>query len=401
MTQDRTRSDELSMNPAALPDLFRSLVNRYLLLPDHSRIYHQMFLQRMKPYVIRRLQSLLLLSAVLVGTFWIEDFLTGKSYDLILAYATWRPIAVTSVLIGAVGLQYFEFLRRHPNLFYLSIVIFCMALGGYLLGSVKGTHFTGFYYMAYLAPMYSIVLCVNLTKRFFAAAATSGAFLLTYFTATPVEVPTEFYLHYFPFWIPVITVNAFIGHAIYLYDFQMFEKERELKQQRQEVERVAKLDQLTSLFNRSHFTPAAEKIFEQSKRYDWELSLVMVDLDHFKNINDTYGHLAGDRVLSATGEVIDNETRNADLACRFGGEEFCIVTPHTDREGAEELARRIKRRLQSIDFGTKKDLTFSVTCSIGIARRNDAMQSLQDLIRDADARLYEAKNNGRNQIVSA
>lgn len=383
------------------PQTVAEFINRYLFLPEHSAVYHRMFLERMKPFAIRRKQVLLILSALLVGGFWIEDFLTGKSYELIIAYAKWRPTAVASVLLGAAGLRYSKVLREYHDLFYLTIVTACMALGGYLFGSVKGTDFTGFYYMAYMAPMYTIVLCVGLVRRFVAAAITSAGFLTPYFLVTSATVPGEFYLHYFPYWVPVITINTVIGHAIYQYDYRMFLTERELKRQRQEVEHLAKHDQLTGLLNRTHFTPVAEKTFEQSVRYERELSLLMIDIDHFKNINDTYGHLAGDRVLEAIGEVIDDDKRTADVACRFGGEEFCVLAPDTGVEGAEELARRIKQRFQSITFETKNNLSFSVTCSIGISERNDAMNSLQDLIRDADARLYEAKNGGRDLIVTA
>ncbi|MFB6346896.1 MAG: GGDEF domain-containing protein [bacterium] len=401
MTQgDHERTRTPFFNDTSLLEVIGNSLKRFVFLSDHSPVFYRMFHKRMKSFAIRRKQVLLLLSALLVGGFWIEDFLTGKSYELILAYATWRPTAVVSVLIGAIGLEYWEVLRRYRNSFYLGIVTFCMALGGYLLGSVKGTEFTGFYYMAYLAPMYTIVLCVGLTKRILAAAGTSAAFLTTYLLATPVEVPVDFYLHYFPYWIPVVTVNAVIGHAIYQYDYRMFEKERELKKRRQEVERLANQDQLTSLLNRTHFTPLAEETFERAQENDEDLSLIMLDLDHFKNINDTYGHLAGDRVLSRTGKIIDRKTRDKDVCCRFGGEEFCILMPGTDREGAERMAERIKREITLQSFDTNGDLSFSVTCSMGVSELNSAIQSLQDLIRDADAKLYEAKNQGRDEIVS-
>jgi len=136
-----------------------------------------------------------------------------------------------------------------------------------------------------------------------------------------------------------------------------------------------------------------ESEIDRSRRYGTALSIVMLDIDHFKKFNDTFGHQVGDAVLEKTAELIRCPLRATDTAGRYGGEEFMLVLPNTDRPGALALAERIRSIIEATPF-TESGLT--VTISAGIATRDQ--QKLADLIQAADEKLYAAKRNGRNQV---
>lgn len=124
----------------------------------------------------------------------------------------------------------------------------------------------------------------------------------------------------------------------------------------------------------------------------------MFDIDYFKEVNDNYGHTVGDQVLERIGEIVQRETRDVDLAGRYGGEEFCVVMPQTDLEGAERLAQRIREAIKSETFRGNGE-TFTVTCSFGIASLEEIILDPEALLKAADDALYEAKNSGRNCVV--
>ena len=159
-------------------------------------------------------------------------------------------------------------------------------------------------------------------------------------------------------------------------------------------------DPLTGLANRGAILGELQSRFDLSRRHGRPLAVVMCDLDHFKQINDTHGHPAGDLVLSSFGELVRQNLRGTDLAGRIGGEEFLIVLPETELEGAILLAERLRTALR----GTPQALTnanVQVTCSLGIAERNSADRDGGMLLGRADGALYEAKHQGRDRVVSA
>lgn len=167
-------------------------------------------------------------------------------------------------------------------------------------------------------------------------------------------------------------------------------------------ERLSKTDALTGLLNRRCFVETVEQEMARTERYGKPLSLVFIDLDHFKLVNDTRGHLAGDAVLVAVARVLASGIRTLDFACRYGGEEFALLLPETDPEGARELASRLGAALSAspIDVGDGEPIY--VTASMGIASIPEGTtRSVDDFIRRADDALYEAKNTGRNRIVVA
>ena len=164
----------------------------------------------------------------------------------------------------------------------------------------------------------------------------------------------------------------------------------------------SKTDGLTGLSNRRYFVELLTRELARASRYDKPLSLVFIDLDHFKRVNDTRGHAAGDAVLVAVAGVLRDCVRELDVACRHGGEEFAILLPETPLDGARELATRLSTALaaKAIDVGEGEPVR--ITMSIGIASVSAAgSMTVDDFMRRADAALYEAKNSGRDRIVIA
>lgn len=161
---------------------------------------------------------------------------------------------------------------------------------------------------------------------------------------------------------------------------------------------LATTDSLTGLSNRRHFMEQAEMQVQQAIRYQKHLSLMMFDLDHFKHINDTYGHDAGDKVLQAVASTVKQELRVTDIIGRVGGEEFAVAMPQTDRDMAVMAAERIRVSLMETRVETDTD-TIRFTVSIGLVQLGSGAATLSELMKRADESLYEAKRTGRNRVV--
>jgi diguanylate cyclase (GGDEF)-like protein len=163
------------------------------------------------------------------------------------------------------------------------------------------------------------------------------------------------------------------------------------------TERSAVTDGLTGLFNHAYFLLVLKREVLRARRHDLKLSVAMFDLDDFKKVNDTRGHLEGDRILTKTAAVVKESLREIDTAARYGGEEFAILLPETSGAGAQVVADRIRRRIE--DRFRHRDAT-RVTISGGVATYPEDATSPQDLLRRADEGLYRAKADGKNRITT-
>jgi len=168
------------------------------------------------------------------------------------------------------------------------------------------------------------------------------------------------------------------------------------------VSQQAVTDELTGLSNQRRFREFIAKEEERAHRFGHDLSLIMLDIDDFKQVNDEHGHLQGDEVLRTLGRILDEESRGVDEPARYGGEEFAVGLPETGLEGAVELADRIRTRIESERVrGVNGAAPLQVTASIGAASMPASARTVQDLIAAADAALYEAKRSGKNRVVAA
>jgi len=167
----------------------------------------------------------------------------------------------------------------------------------------------------------------------------------------------------------------------------------------EEVKLLAITDELTGLYNRRHFFEIANREFLRSHRFERPFCAIMADIDHFKTFNDTYGHAAGDTVLKTVAGLLSRHTRKIDIVGRYGGEEFSIVLPETDRESAFYTAERLRQIVEQAQVSPDGATRVSVTISLGLAMATGAEESLEALLEKADLALYEAKRGGRNQVV--
>ena len=165
------------------------------------------------------------------------------------------------------------------------------------------------------------------------------------------------------------------------------------------LEPLAISDQLTGLYNRHYFTSELVKQINIWRRYQRPLSILILDIDFFKKVNDTYGHLAGDYVLQMLAKICQNAVRDIDTVARIGGEEFAILLPSTAVNGAMRTAERIRRETEAFSF-KYEDARFRVTVSLGVAELTDESWSITEFMKAADEMLYKAKNSGRNRCVA-
>ncbi len=169
-------------------------------------------------------------------------------------------------------------------------------------------------------------------------------------------------------------------------------------QYQQHLEYQTQIDSLTGLFNRRAFEKKIVEEFERAKRYDHPLSLLILDIDNFKLINDTYGHHGGDAALVKLSEILREKTRRSDFPSRYGGEEFVLILPATDEGSALPVANKIHEEVRSCTFGTSAK-PFSLTVSIGLSSTsNTAYSDWHQMFEDADQALFEAKNNGKDRV---
>jgi diguanylate cyclase (GGDEF)-like protein/PAS domain S-box-containing protein len=175
---------------------------------------------------------------------------------------------------------------------------------------------------------------------------------------------------------------------------QLQESSESIRQQNEELQKLATTDPLTECLNRRSFFEQFETLWQTAERHDHPICCIMVDIDFFKSINDNHGHSMGDEVLRGVGEVLRDTARVGDLVCRFGGEEFLVLLPHTDVDAATQAGERFR-----VAMASKKFPGLSITASLGVSGRSLGASDAQQMLDEADKCLYVAKRNGRDQVV--
>ncbi|MGB5446535.1 MAG: diguanylate cyclase [Psychromonas sp.] len=202
-------------------------------------------------------------------------------------------------------------------------------------------------------------------------------------------------------WFKMTRVNMERGYIMFFgVDITDLKKtQKSLEEANRHIENLANTDQLTGLNNRRAFHLIADQEIKKARRYKQPLSLLLIDMDYFKQINDNYGHEAGDFVLHEFATLCQTLLRLPDLLCRIGGEEFVILLPMTGEDGARQIAERICVSVASHDFYFERLNCFiHVSVSIGLSYLSGREQSIQEILTRADVALYTAKQNGRNQV---
>jgi len=174
---------------------------------------------------------------------------------------------------------------------------------------------------------------------------------------------------------------------------------KERKQMVAELQTLAITDGLTNLYNSRHFNNQIEMEINRSVRYKHRLALLLFDIDYFKKFNDSFGHVAGDKILARIGQIVISLLRTMDSAYRYGGEEFTIILPETSGEEAKTVAKRVRETIGSEIFVPKKGKTISITVSVGVTEYfiNEGISSF---VQRADKAMYVSKKTGRNRVTS-
>lgn len=174
--------------------------------------------------------------------------------------------------------------------------------------------------------------------------------------------------------------------------------QEKLQETKRELEDISVRDGLTRLFNRRYLEECLYQEFDRVRRYGGHLSVILLDVDHFKSINDSHGHPAGDAVLVHLARLLAENLRTSDMAGRYGGEEFAILLPNTDSQGASRVIERIRARMAA-EPAQHEGVPIPVTVSVGIAELSNDVTNPEALIKNADLALYWAKANGRDRAI--
>ena len=202
-------------------------------------------------------------------------------------------------------------------------------------------------------------------------------------------------------WAPWLYARLAMGFGTFFLAYIASQTIASWQVREKEFKRLSNTDSLTLLSNRAHFLKRSALVFNQVNRRTDALACLLLDLDHFKKINDTYGHHAGDKVLIAVAEVLKQNAREYDEVSRLGGEEFAVLMPTTTLDVAAQVATRIRERLEEKCIEVDGH-TLNITTSIGVACYPDVdIHGVEDLLKKADMALYEAKRCGRNKVVVA
>jgi len=176
-------------------------------------------------------------------------------------------------------------------------------------------------------------------------------------------------------------------------------KELQIQDMMEKLQELASIDSMTKLYNRRHFKQLSEHSIDLAKRNKQPVSIIMLDIDKFKNINDTYGHQVGDEVIINLANILRYNKRKSDIICRFGGEEFVIMLPNTPVKGANIVAQKIRKDVENFILNITDNQKINFTISLGVSSINlEDDNSIELSLKHADDALYQAKESGRNKV---
>lgn len=301
----------------------------------------------------------------------------------------WRLLMVGTSLAAAGSLTLLLRARRDPRPVMVGACLFACFTSFALFSTVSGPA-TPWVHAAPTVPLATLALLVRPLPRVFVVNGVIAACLLGYYGLSPARLSDPYTLNTL---IMVATSAVFctaLGHLLFRLSRRDFHQQRELL-------RLATVDPLTEVRNRRALLEAGDRELRRARRAGTRLTVLMVDLDHFKGINDRYGHAVGDAVLREAARRLQAELREHDLLGRLGGEEFAVALPETDLEAALRVAERLRRCLAEAPVAVD-DARVALTASLGAAEVDLHEESLEAALGRADAALYEAKAAGRNRV---
>ncbi|MDX9859504.1 MAG: diguanylate cyclase [Rhodospirillales bacterium] len=254
-------------------------------------------------------------------------------------------------------------------------------------------------FLRYMAPLYTEKECLqcHATQGYNEGDVRGGISVKFDVTNVARSIELNGYVIFTLFFIAVVLVII----SFYVFVLKL---SRSLSEAIEKIREMAVTDELTGLFNRRHFFERLKVEMNRAKRYGHPLSCVILDLDHFKRVNDTHGHPAGDSVLRSVAQVLQSNCRSADVLARYGGEEFVGILPETTIEGAASMAEKVRMAIESMAVAVADGQDVRITASFGVAgvTQSDGAEIDEDeLTRLADQALYRAKTTGRNRVECA
>ena len=331
----------------------------------------------------------------------------GLSYAAYLwGMMEWQAIAGFLVLIPAINIILYIIFRTGLNLKFrdpsLTIIQMCAAILLTMYGMYFANESRGVLLLVYILILIFGIYKLNTRSFLYVSAFTLVTYgidiaLLNYFRSDTVNLNIE-YLQFLVLSMVLVAFSIIGGHISSL--------RRNLRISRTELEKSLTIikemsirDYLTGVYNRRHLMELLEHEYHRISRGGAHFSVAMLDIDHFKSVNDTHGHLTGDEVLKAVSDVIRNSLRSADFCGRYGGEEFLLVMTQTNINGALLCAERIRSTIEQSRF-TSLGPNFKVTVSLGVTEFT-GKEDIPTMIARADKALYHAKESGRNRVEYA
>lgn len=301
----------------------------------------------------------------------------------LLSYATTLHLYVLPPILLFISIS--AFFKKYCNFIRVFLLVSpILAAIGNLLLVVNLPSLSSYHSEVYLIIFWTFT--VSGLKLFHASISAGIIFFITLFVSFYLKLSdSEFLMHIF--WMFSSLSFGFAG--AYLLE----KSNKELFFKHTQLQQLAITDKLTGLYNRAKLDELLNYELEISKRYKQQTGILMIDIDYFKNINDTYGHQVGDEVLIAFSNILKENIRSTDIAVRWGGEEFIVICPQTTSDNLLILAKNLHIKIQNYNFTNAG----KQTASIGLAVSNDS-DDTESLINRADNLLYKAKENGRNHI---
>jgi diguanylate cyclase (GGDEF)-like protein len=329
-------------------------------------------------------------------TFWLIDFYTYYP-SLGLFYSIFMPVVSACRL---VHLKYSDKLYEKSRRFWLYLLSLLLALHAAASGSVLALviHDPIFSEVNHRAILAIVAIAASTmlvqVPKINIALLNLGALILPLLVITYLFDPYDKLIIVTIFYCLFQSSVLIAAHKNY---FQGIRNEATLKEQHEELARINKIDSLTQIYNRGFFNSSYSNSWELAARNQLEQTIIMIDIDHFKSLNDQYGHLLGDQCLIAVAKTIDNVAkRKTDVVARFGGEEFIVLMTNT--KASLKLAEDIRKKINDkvFNFGNQ---SINITVSIGVASMKPVMGSNSNtLLYNADIALYQAKEAGRNRV---
>jgi diguanylate cyclase (GGDEF)-like protein len=348
-------------------------------------LYHLRKFDELRRYTLRTLLTLPpLILGLWVWDWAIDPLAAPRTLGLRVGMAACLLPLIGVVRSGRVGP------RGYTVLLYgsvLSTQVFWLAI---LLRLQQGLEYGIGGYMYYVLGM----LVVGLPLRFWDNVIGLSVSLLTpNLIALAGLLPDFSYARYNTLILPAGALSLFTLWAFDRLYRRTFSYQRDIEHQAAE-------DALTGIANRRQFMTVGKRLFEEFRRYQRPAGVLLIDLDHFKSVNDRHGHAAGDTVLQATARLLDELRRVPDLPARLGGEEFALLLPETDPAGAVAIAERLRAGLERLQISVPgpPETVVTMTMSVGVAVCVPGDQSLDAVLRRADHALYRAKDAGRNRV---